>query len=316
MATSPYSYYLDVLSNWKTSVALESQFFVYFNLQSVNALKSNLSDYLEYLEGTRGTNWNIPQATVNSLIDDNNQARRENLIGCVFAREINVPGESVRVNNTGLGYGGYQAPITAEARAAYNQIRGIFLETNSSFLDYVIRPWIILVGYHGLVSRASGSEKNVKCNYMDVAYLGKTGPNTRIIERKIIRFFNVVPTRIDDMRTTQASEGLINCGVSFAYDSYVVLEPSGLDASLGNANKANNKVSTSGSVSPTIYSKQTTAGSIPSTTQFILNPSTESLVTTPNFTQLNSTAGLVNINQPTGGSLIPSTPLTLNPVTK
>ena len=243
MATSPYRYYLDVISNWPTAIAPESQWFVNFDLETVTALKT-VSNVQKYDSGSGSdTVWNIPQGTVNNLISKENQFATESLIGCVFAREVTVPGESIDAGNVGLDYGGYQAPATSNGRNKYGKLHIVFSETNSSFLDFVIRPWIILVCYYGLLARADKSPKKVKCNYADVVYIAKTGPYSPSIQRKIIRYFNIAPVSIGSISNTYASEGMQYKGVDFVYDSYSVLDPSG--GAGGNSNPAlNNNIVT------------------------------------------------------------------------
>jgi len=248
MATSPYRYYLDVISNWPTAIAPESQWFINFDLPTVGALK-NISNIQKYDSGSGSdTVWNIPQGTVNTLIAKENQFATDNLIGCVFAREVTVPGETIDAGNVGLDYGGYQAPATSNGRNKYGKLHVVFSETNSSFLDFVIRPWTILVGYYGLLARAENSPKKVKCNYADVVYIAKTGPYSPSIQRKIIRYFNIAPVSIGAISNTYASEGMQYKGVDFVYDSYSVLDPSsGSSGTLNpalNATKTNNPNST------------------------------------------------------------------------
>lgn len=251
MATSPYRYYLDVISNWPTAIAPESQWFINFDINSVGALK-NISNVQNYDSGSGSdTVWNIPQGTVNKLISRENQLATDNLIGCVFAREVTVPGETIDAGNVGLDYGGYQAPATSNGRNKYGKLHVVFTETNSSFLDFVIRPWTILVGYHGLLARADNSPKKVKCNYADVVYIAKTGPYSPSIQRKIIRYFNIAPVSIGSITNTYASEGMQYKGVDFVYDSYSVLDPS--SGSSGNLNPAlNNTTNNANKVSTTV----------------------------------------------------------------
>jgi hypothetical protein len=238
MATSPYRYYLDVISNWPTAIAPESQWFVNFDLPTVGALR-DVSNIQRYDSGSGSdTVWNIPQGTVNKLISKENQFATDNFIGCVFAREVTVPGESVDAGNVGLDYGGYQAPATSNGRNKYGKLHVVFSETNSSFLDFVIRPWIVLVGYYGLLARADDSPKKVKCNYADVVYIAKTGPYSPSIQRKIIRYFNIAPVSMGSISNTYASEGMQYKGVDFVYDYYSVLDPSG--GGSGNSNPALN----------------------------------------------------------------------------
>jgi len=226
MATSsksPYQYYTQILDAWPTNIALESQWFVTIDFSSVGVLKNNLNDLVNYDTGFISNGWSILPNTIQTLIDSKNQTNTENLIGCVFAREVTVPNESVNITNEGLEYGGYQAPATAKARDNYKALSITFNETNSSFLDFIIRPWIISAGYFGMVARLN-STKSVKST-IDISYLAKVGSNQKNVVRKIFRFFNAVPTSIHGIRSGYQNEGLQYSNVHFAYDYYVVIDP-------------------------------------------------------------------------------------------
>jgi hypothetical protein len=257
MATSPYQYYLEVISKWPTAIAPESQWFMYFDIQTVGTLKNNVSELLKTYDSGSSTDtvWNIPQSTISKLISRENQYTAESLIGCVFAREARVPSDGLTAGNIGLDYGGYQAPATAGKRDQYGKLHIVFTETNSSFIDFVIRPWIIATSYFGLIARNPNSQKNVKCNYVDVVYLAKTGSFNPSIPRKVVRFFGVAPVKMSSVTNTYASEGLQYNGVDFVYDSYAVLDPS-------ESGKTVNSSSSSSSV------KKPTLSSPPSKTSF------------------------------------------------
>ena len=101
------------------------------------------------------------------LLDGSLQWQTNNLTGCVFTRQVNLPNETVNASNEGLTYGGFLPPATASNREKYQNLSVTFLETNASFLDLIIRPWILSVGYYGLVARDVQSPKKVKCNFSD-----------------------------------------------------------------------------------------------------------------------------------------------------
>jgi len=230
MATkSPYHYYNEILSKWPTAIAPVSQWFVQFDFSGANILNNNFN-YINSLDTadleSNNLYWNFSQQTTQNLLGSNNQASN-NFIGCVFARDIAIPRESIKASNEGLTYGGYQAPAVASEREKYNKLKITFNETNSSFLDFIIRPWIVNVGYFGLVARDSTSEKAVKANHIQACYLGKTGGNSSSSPniRKIISFFNVAPVEIGSLSSQYQAEGLQYASVDFVYDYYTVSDP-------------------------------------------------------------------------------------------
>jgi hypothetical protein len=222
---SPYSYYLSLLGKWSTNIALASQWFVYFDFSSVNALNSTISYELRNRESSFGRNgWSISDSTVGHLLDGSLQYSDQTLTGCVFAKQVTLPSEKIDAGNNGLDYGGFQAPATASNRQKYNTFNVTFLETNASFLDLVIRPWVILVGYNGLVARAVDSPKSVKCRFADVVMLAKSGTKRPMLIRKLYRFYNLAPISIDSEEYSYAQDGLKYSNVTFAYDGYFVQE--------------------------------------------------------------------------------------------
>lgn len=222
---SPYSYYLHLLGKWPTNLALASQWFIYFDFDSVNCLSSNLKNQLSKRESALGNaGWNLSSNVTRYLLDGSLQYASDNLTGCVFARQVNLPSEGVNAGNEGLEYGGFMPPAVASNREKYKKLSVTFLETNASFLDLVLRPWTILVGYNGLVARTPSSPKAVKCRYADMVLLAKTGPGNRPKIRKIVRFYNLAPVSIEGEEYSYMADGMKYSNVSFVYDSYFILD--------------------------------------------------------------------------------------------
>ena len=216
---SPYEYYLELLGKWPTSIALASQWLVHINFDGVSGLMSILGDTIKNKENN---GWSIDQSVTNKLIDGSLQYSTQNMTGCVFVRQVGLPGESIEASNVGLDYGGYMAPATANTRAKYDPLSLTFLETNASFLDFVIRPWTIMVGYNGLVARAPKSSKYVKASFINVIMYAKTDSQLDI--RKIYTFENAAPINIGGETYSYTEEGLRYTDVKFVYDRYYILD--------------------------------------------------------------------------------------------
>lgn len=220
---SPYAAYLQMLGRWPTNIGLASQWFVYFDFSSVKALQNNLQTQLSNKESAFGNyGWNYSDSVTDYLLDGQLQYSFGNLMGCVFARQVDLPSENINAGNEGLSYGGYMPPATTGSREKYKKLGVTFLETNASFLDLIIRPWLVLVGYNGLVARSSSSEKNVKCRFADVIMLAKTGIGNDMGIRKAYRFYNLAPVSIDGEEYSYMADGMKYSKVSFVYDGYFV----------------------------------------------------------------------------------------------
>ena len=224
---SPYSYYLDILGEWPTGIALASQWLVYFDFNSVNALTNTFEENLRSRE--YGSGWKYNKDVTKYLLDGRLQASVSNMVGCVFARQVTLPSENVDAGNVGLSYGGYQAPATSSGREKYQSFNVTFLETNSSFLDNIIRPWIVSVGYNGLIARPKSSSKYVKSNVADVVMYAKAGAYNPMVVRKIVRFYNVAPISLQGETYSHQEEGLRYSDVKFVYDRYAIIDQYGTE---------------------------------------------------------------------------------------
>lgn len=216
---STYDYYLALLGTWPTNLAMASQWFLQFtSLGDVAPLANNFSNLLNNYENNAG--WNYDPNTANSLMSQTFQYTGN--IGCAWAREVDLPGETINATHEGLQYGGYQAPATANTRAAYKNLSITMLETNASFIDLILRPWAISVGYNGLVARDKSSPKYVKCGQLDVVMLAKTGYGSPMAPRKVYSFSNVAPISIPTESYSYMEDGLRTSPIDFIYDSYWV----------------------------------------------------------------------------------------------
>jgi hypothetical protein len=219
---SPYAYYLDLLGKWPTGIALASQWFLYFDFSSVNSLMSNLQGVLNDRE--YDSHWGYDPNATRYLLDGSLQYSTNNLFGCAFAREVKLPREEIVAGNEGLEYGGFQAPATSNNRTKYGRLSITMMETNASFIDLILRPWTIAVGYNGLVARQPNSPKYVKCNFVDVVMMAKTGVGSPMGIRKMYRFYNVAPVSIPQESYSYMEEGLRVSDVEFVYDNYAVFD--------------------------------------------------------------------------------------------
>jgi hypothetical protein len=79
--------------------------------------------------------------------------------GCLFAQAVEIPGESVIANPEGIQKNQFIRSATGDGRSDYTPtgLKMVFLNTNVSFVENVIRPWVITTGRLGLIARPEGS---------------------------------------------------------------------------------------------------------------------------------------------------------------
>jgi hypothetical protein len=219
---SPFQYYLkNVFSEAGFMPSLGSLWQVEFHtLNEVTALKSSAS-YLNALE-----NWQTQSSDVLSTILERLETLNSgNYVGCVFARSVNIPGEKITASRGPLKYGGYMAPAVIDNRSGYEPVNIKFLETNFSFIDNIIRPWSIMTGYYGMLTRdpeLGGKDYNVKCPTMIVTQFMLGGSERSMIRRKEVTFWNVAPISVGTTNLVQAGESLLETEASFVYEKYEV----------------------------------------------------------------------------------------------
>jgi hypothetical protein len=215
----PLLYFLDKLGTWPSGLSLASQWFVILDLNSVPALKGAvLKSNLNKLE----PKWDIDPSVSSHLMTPQFQDNPQELIGCIFAREVNYPGESINVSYESLNAAGIMAPPTSFGREVYNKFSITILETNASFVDFVLRPWAILVGQHGLIARSERSNKNIRCPLIKIYLLAKVGEGKQFEVRKSINFINAAPVFVDNFVNSYEQEGIKYTKVDFVYDHYFI----------------------------------------------------------------------------------------------
>ena len=100
------------------------------------------------LEPQKG--WSIEEG-LKTLIDNQDYNRK----GLLFCQAVSVPGESTVVNPEGIQKNHYIMTATGDGRAPYapTGLRMVFLDTNVSFVDNVIRPWVVTTARLGMIAR-------------------------------------------------------------------------------------------------------------------------------------------------------------------
>ena len=224
---STRDYFLLQLQSWLTTVPLQTQWIAIID-SFPRALQTRFMQSLERVDGAK-RGYDIDQAKF--LLTS---FPFQKVIGCVFAQGAYVPGESYSVENINLpGAGknrGFIPGIMAQGRLGYagNQLRLSFLETNTSIVDNIFRPWTMLASHYGFVARQGDlpgqkDEKNIKCNITLLCYT-RSYQNISQVPRKIFTFYNCAPTIINNFTLDYVNEPSIATAydVNFSYTNYTV----------------------------------------------------------------------------------------------
>ncbi len=144
----------------------------------------------------------------------------QNIIGCIFAQGVELPGEKVKTELVGITEGSNRGFINSpiiNGRQGFEPLLCSFLETNQSFVDGCIRPWSILVSHEGLIARPRNQSIKADIHIYQLAKAGEDRPN---IIRKAWIFKDCVPIDVSSEKLDYQSNDFGKRQATFVYNSY------------------------------------------------------------------------------------------------
>lgn len=189
MSTPSISHYLSQYDKWAYNLALKSQWL--FSIDSIPGV-----DLLQQITSYE-SRWIIDQGAQEAL---RSQDIQNGDIGCFFIDKVTVIGDGSSERRPAIGgEGGFIAAPTVSRRKDFNRLVTSFKETNSDFIEAVIRPWIILGGFYGSFAyKPDGSTNNFPYLKTNITLISFARYNTSTpIQRKIYRFYNAMPIEVD-----------------------------------------------------------------------------------------------------------------------
>jgi hypothetical protein len=214
---STRDYFLAQLNSWVSTPALQSQWIAVIE-SFPTALASSI---IRNLERTAGSSlaWNIDIAK--TLLTS---FALQRVIGCVFCNGFEMPQEMCNVGTAVLENNrGFIPGIISGDRTSYadNLISIKFLDNNTSFIDNIIRPWVILASHYGHVTRKDSRFK-ITTNITLLSY-AKTFQNISMIPRKVFRFYNCVPVQVSSQDFEYEEPNTTSSGTArFSYTNYTI----------------------------------------------------------------------------------------------
>lgn len=159
--------------------------------------------------------WNINNA-VSTICSDNFLKTK----GCILAQNVTLPGEQLYYTTEGLQYNGYIRGTVGNGRQDNETLRIGFLNTNVSFVDNVIRPWVIMTGHLGMIARPSNQQYRTN---IQVHRLGVSEAKSPPFVLQTFTFWGACPISIDAEEYTQNDQGNVTIKTaSFTYQWYTV----------------------------------------------------------------------------------------------
>lgn len=215
---SARDFFLLQMESWLTSIPLKTQWLVVIQGYPA-ALKTQT---LQALELTGG---NIHNYDINTAVRILKSFPLNKIVGCVFAQGVGIPeNETTNTFFTENQFNrGFLNGLISNGRSSYDgglQIN--FMETNTSFVDFVVRPWVILADHYGYVARPpSESEKDVSTTITILQYT-RSYQKLSMIPRKIWTFYNCYPTSVGSRELTYDGEAMDTFPVTWKYSNYAV----------------------------------------------------------------------------------------------
>lgn len=218
---SPRDYFLFQMESWFTALPMTTQWIVVIDNYPY-ALRTNIIQGLERIDGSK------KGYDINSAVNILKSFPLQRITGCLFAASVSIPAEQYDVtavsvpNNRGFLPGILAGPRQTDPPTLTIEFR----ETNTSFTDFVMRPWTILASHFGFVARPGDVKgkkdpNNIKCN-MTILQYTRTLNSISMIPRKAWTFYNCVPYNIGEESFDYANETVQNFSVRFTYSNYTL----------------------------------------------------------------------------------------------
>ena len=214
-------YFLTQMESWFTSIPMATQWIVVID-RYPPALRTSIIQSLERTDGSK------KGFDIDSAANILKSFPLQKVIGCLFAQGATIPTEqfspeSISIpNNRGFLPGVLGGSRNAEPPTLVLD----FLETNTSFIDFVIRPWVILGSHFGMVARPGDRNglrdaKNMKVN-MTILNYTRTLQNISMIPRKVWTFYNCMPFNVAEQNFEYETEQKTVYSTRWTYSNYTI----------------------------------------------------------------------------------------------
>lgn len=211
------TYLRQVLSTANYHIPLEANFVI--GLESINTIIEKINKQVNLISGNK--------LTVRKFLKKE-MVKNDDLL---FATGVTLPGESITEERVGAStggtvYGGLLSAPVLKGRKNLVNFEMSLIETNDSFIDYVMRPWVVAVSQFGLFARNSNSDQNFKTK-VTISFLDRTSVTSdgSANLRKTIVFENAAPLSVGGYEVSYGntkSTGVRFAKTTWTYTNYRV----------------------------------------------------------------------------------------------
>ena len=225
----PRDVFLDQITTvWNTAIPMSTQWVVLID-RFPTSLTTQILQGLERVDGDK-SGFDI-DAAKQILTNYNNQQ----LVGCWFAHEVTIPQEEFNIESIAVANnrGFLPGVLGGNRKIEAPSLNISFKETTTSFIDFVIRPWVILGAHFGMTARpgdVSGGidPKNVKVTMRVLEYT-RANAGISMLPRKSWVFHNCVPYNVSEQTLDYETEKLQTYRTLWTYSNYTVGTPINLN---------------------------------------------------------------------------------------
>jgi hypothetical protein len=208
---SVHASFLDALTKNSDSLALSQLWVCGINQNKLSEISDTVATWLEkYESGWKNAGKNT-FATTNNPTNWSNVGEANSIF--LWTRGVSFVGEGLNSSRVGVSQSGSIKGLIVDNRADFNAVNITFLESNVSFVDGVLRPWSVLVGYKSL------KDISLRCD-IEFYALEKWNSTSPLKVRKSLLLRNAVPVLIDAEELNYSGDKLIERQVQFVFDRY------------------------------------------------------------------------------------------------
>lgn len=216
----PLQTFKELLGDPSFIIPVEANFIISLNFTANLLNLINQINNSSFLGALEPVSYNVG----NTQKEISNILSKYKTLGLMYASNITIPGEGVdttKIKVSDTDNAGIFLPLpTLRNRRPQTTFSMDVLETNRSFLDAYIRPWIIVSSLYGLYTRSRSSSQNIKLDSLNIIQYDKS----RNI-RKNINFINVLPVSINSSTLTYGNTAAASTKVistSWLFESYSI----------------------------------------------------------------------------------------------
>jgi len=218
---SPRDYFLTQMESWFTSIPMSTQWIIVVD----NYPKAIRTQIMQGLERVDGSKKGFDVSTAKTILAS---FPLQKIIGCLFAYAVTIPveefaPESISVNNN---RGFLPGVLGGKRTDTFPELAIDFRETNTSFIDFVLRPWSILASHFGMAARPGDrpgrkDPLNIKANMTLLQYT-RTYNGISMIPSKVFNFYNCVPYSISTQTLEYSDEKQMIYNTRWTYSNYTI----------------------------------------------------------------------------------------------